>query len=136
MTFRDILGDLVAIIHAGFVIFVIVGFVLIVAGELIHWRWVRNAWIRSVHLAAVMFTVVRVWLAMTCPLWILEDRVRGSPAPIYDRVTQWCHRLCFRGTPHRDFQIKVTIFAALVLAQMILTLASQHRAGKRSMAME
>ncbi len=125
MPIRDLLGDFVAIVHAGFVIFVIVGFVLIVVGELRHWRWVRNAWFRYVHLAAVMFTLVRVWLGMTCPLWILEDHVRGSTTATYDRVTQWCHRLCFRGSPHRDFQIKVTLFAALVLAQMILTLALQ-----------
>lgn len=134
MTLRDAVGDFVAVIHAGFVIFVIGGFFLIVAGELLHWRWVRNTWFRYTHLAAAVFTPVRVWLGMTCPLWLVEDWVRGTtPAsvPIYDRLAQACHRLCFRGTTHREFQIKVTAFAALVVAQMILTLALQRRATNR-----
>src|SRR5262245_12371507 len=122
MTARDFLGDFVAIIHAGFVAFVLGGFVLIVAGELLHWRWVRNNWFRYVHLAAVVFTLVRVWVGAICPLWILEGWVRGGDNTVFDPVALWCHRLCFRGVLHRDFQIKTTVFAALVIAQMFVTL--------------
>ena len=131
MTVHDVAGDLVAVVHAGFAVFVLGGFFLIVPGELLGWGWVRNGWFRYAHLGAAVFTAVRVWLGMTCPLWILEDWVRGSSVPVYDGLTQACHRLCFRGAPQRGFRIKATVFAALVLGQMILTTALQRRAASR-----
>src|SRR5690349_10393512 len=124
MTAGDLLGDVVALIHAGFVFFVLGGFVLIALGSLRRWQWVQNKSFRFAHLAAVAFTLVRVWLGMTCPLWLLEDAARGgAPVPANDGLARWCHRICFRGAPHLQFKITVTVFAALVLAQMILTFA-------------
>jgi hypothetical protein len=140
MTVRDVLGDLVAVVHAGFVLFVLGGFVMIVVagprGRRRRWRGVRRRQpLRLAYLAAVTFTLVRVWLGMTCPLWILEDGVRGgAPVRVNDGVARWCHRICFRGAPHLPFKIAVTVFAALVFAQMILAPALKRRAAGASVA--
>ncbi|HEY2588340.1 MAG TPA: DUF2784 family protein [Tepidisphaeraceae bacterium] len=58
MSPREILGDLVALLHAGFVVFVVGGFALIVVGWLLRWRWVQNKPFRFAHLAAVAFTLM------------------------------------------------------------------------------
>jgi hypothetical protein len=131
MTVRDLLGDLVATIHAGFVVFVVGGFVLIMAGELLHWRWVQNNRFRYIHLAATVFTLIRVWMGAACPMWFLEDWVRGSVNTVDDPMALWCHRLCFRSDAHRVFQIKTTVFAAFVIAQMLVTLVLKHRDAGR-----
>ena len=122
------LGDDVAVVHVGFVLFVLGGFVLIIAGELLRWRWTDNRWLRVPHVSAVAFTLARVWLGITCPLWILEDWVRGDARRV-DRVAQWCHRICFRGMPQLRFQIGLTVFAVLVFALIILALKRRPVGG-------
>jgi len=112
-------ADIVAVLHVAFVAFVLVGFVLLIAGYVLRWRWTRNPWLRGAHLAAVGYTLLRTWLGMACPLTTLENSIRHSPP------TGWialCHRLFFSGAAHRPFAASVTVFAAMVLAYFLLTL--------------
>jgi hypothetical protein len=78
--------DLVAIFHSAFVAFVIVGFILILTGDAFRWRWTRNPYFRAAHFLAIGFVTLRTWLAVPCPLTVLETRLRnGSPAKVKRR---------------------------------------------------
>ena len=114
----DRAADIVAVLHVGFVAFVIGGFVLIVAGAHLGWRWVRNPALRGSHLAAVTYTLVRVWVGSACPLTVLERSLRHAPPPAWIEV---CHRLFFNGSDHRRFTAGVTVFSAMVFAHSLLT---------------
>ncbi len=70
------LADLVLASHVLVVVFVIVGLLLIVAGNLLQWRWAKAVWFRATHLLAIAIVVAESWLGITCPLTSLERALR------------------------------------------------------------
>ncbi|HEB86193.1 MAG TPA: DUF2784 family protein, partial [Gammaproteobacteria bacterium] len=46
-------ADAILLLHVLFVTFVVMGLVLIFAGKVRAWAWVRNPWFRLTHLAAI-----------------------------------------------------------------------------------
>ncbi|NNE35497.1 MAG: DUF2784 family protein, partial [Rhodothermales bacterium] len=62
--------------HVLFVAFVIFGLVLILAGKLRAWSWVRNPWFRLAHLAGIAVVVLQSWLGAICPLTKWEVALR------------------------------------------------------------
>ena len=69
MTYR-VLADLALVLHLGFVLFVVLGGLLVV-------RWPRLAW---VHIPAAVWGVLIEYTGWICPLTPLENslRVRGG----------------------------------------------------------
>lgn len=63
-----LLTDIVVIIHAAFILFV-------VAGGLLVWRW---RWLCWIHLPAVAWAVLLEFSGMTCPLTPLELLLRDK----------------------------------------------------------
>lgn len=59
-------ADFVLIVHLGFVLFVVLGGVLV-------WRWTRLIWI---HLAAVFWGALIEFAGFVCPLTPLEGHLR------------------------------------------------------------
>jgi hypothetical protein len=62
------LADLVVVVHALFIVFV-------VAGGLLLCRWPRVAWL---HLPAAAWGVLIEWFGWTCPLTPLENLLRRA----------------------------------------------------------
>ena len=58
MNFYRLLADFVVAIHFGYVLFVLVGMLLILVGIVLKWKWVRNFWFRMVHFLAIAIVVV------------------------------------------------------------------------------
>ena len=80
----QLLADAVLSLHVAFVVFVIGGLVLILAGNLLGWRWVNAMWFRLAHLAAIAVVVAESWLSIACPLTSLETGLREKArATIY-----------------------------------------------------
>jgi hypothetical protein len=71
-----LLADVIAIIHLGYVVFVILGFILIVLGIIFKWKWIRNLWFRIAHLLAIVGVAFEALMGINCPLTILEFRLR------------------------------------------------------------
>jgi hypothetical protein len=115
---NDHAADIVAMLHVAFVAFVLGGFVLLIAGQFLKWRWTRNRWLRGAHLAAVAYTLIRTWLGAPCPLTTWENALRHTAAAGWIAV---CHRLFFRGADHQRFTLSVTVFAIIVIASFLLT---------------
>ena len=69
---RPWLADAVLVVHVLFVLFVVGGFVLILAGAG-RWSWIGNRTFRVSHVAAIVFVAVEALLGFTCPLTLWED---------------------------------------------------------------
>ena len=71
-----IAADMVLLLHVLFVVFVVLGLVLVLIGGARQWAWVRNPWFRLLHLLAIAVVVLQAWLGQLCPLTHLEVALR------------------------------------------------------------
>ena len=112
-------ADLILILHVGFVLFVIGGLVLIVLGNLCHWRWVNHWWFRLGHLGAIVAVVAETWLGWVCPLTTLEQWLRtkaGDTSYSGGFIEHWLQQLLYYDAPPWVFLLAYSLFALLVLA--------------------
>ena len=115
---RLLLADLILVVHFSFVLFVVGGFVCIVAGRFIGWRWIFRAAFRITHLVAIAYVVVQSWLGRLCPLTIWENALRtaaGQPAYEQTFIQYWLHRWLFYEADFRVFIVIYTLFGGGVL---------------------
>jgi hypothetical protein len=114
-----IAADALLLLHALFVLFVVVGLVLIVLGGVCHWAWVRDPWFRLAHLGAIAFVVLQSWAGRICPLtsWEMALRARAGQE-VYQGsfISYWVGRLLYYDAPLWVFALCYTAFAALVVA--------------------
>jgi len=118
-----LLADLLLTMHVAFVVFVIAGLVLVLAGGLAGWRWVRHPGFRLAHLAAIAFVAVQAWLGRICPLttWEMALRDRAGDATYAGSFIQfWLQRLLYYDAPAWVFTAAYTTFALLVAASWVL----------------
>lgn len=114
-----LLADAVLLIHFAVVLFIVGGLVLVVAGNLLAWRWVNTLGFRVAHLAAIGFVVAESWLGVVCPLTSLESWLRtqaGSAAYSEGFIEHWIQRLLFYEAPPWVFIAVYTLFGLLVVA--------------------
>ncbi len=111
-------ADIILVIHFLYVLFVVVGMLLILLGKLLKWQWVHNAWFRVVHLLAIAIVVLLSWFGVICPLtdWEMVMR-RNAGESIYagDFVAHWLHSLLFFQAPQWVFTLSYSVFGLLVL---------------------
>jgi hypothetical protein len=118
-----LLADIIAIIHLGYVIYVILGFILIVAGIVFQWNWVRNLWFRIAHLAAIAAVAMEAMLGIHCPLTVLEFRLRYHSLPPHERISfigTFIHSILFYEAPGWLFTLVYTVFAIIVVLTFIM----------------
>ncbi len=121
--FYGLAADVILVIHAAVVLFIVLGLVLILAGRLAGWRWVRNPWFRLFHLAAILVVVVQSWLGVICPLtsWEMALRTKAGET-VYDGsfISYWLHQLIYYQAPPWVFMVGYTLFGSLVLCSWYL----------------
>ncbi len=113
------LADLVLSLHFAIVVFVVGGLVLVVAGNLLGWRWVNAWWFRLAHLGAIAVVVAQAWLGVTCPFTSLEMWLRAQAgASTYSGgfIEHWVARLLYYEGPPWAFALAYSLFALLVVA--------------------
>ena len=112
-------ADLGLGLHWFFVLFVIAGLVLIVAGGFRGWQWGRERTFRYAHLAAIAVVVLQSWLGMICPLPTLEMWLRrqGGDAPYAGTfISYWMQVLLYYQAPAWVFAAVYTAFGLCVVA--------------------
>ena len=105
-------------IHALFIVFVVFGLILIIAGLIRNWRWTRNPWFRFIHLGAIGIVVIQSWLNVICPLTIWENTLRekaGGVTYAGSFIRHWLHKLIFYQAEAWVFALAYSVFAALVV---------------------
>ena len=115
-------ADLIGVIHTLFLLFVVVGQVLILAGWGLGWACTRNRAFRYVHLSAIAYVVVQQWLGQWCPLTIWESEMRrraGEQGYQAGFIADWLDRLLYYSAPGWVFTVVYTLFGALVMATFV-----------------
>jgi hypothetical protein len=95
-------ADLVVIAHFSYVAFVVLGQLAILLGAYCRWGWIRNPWLRWLHLAAISIVVAEALLGIVCPLTTWEGWLRaraGEGSYRGDFVGHWTHELLFYDGP-------------------------------------
>lgn len=113
-----LLADLILLMHAGIVAFVVLGQILFVAGGLLGWAWVRSSRTRLAHLALIGFVLVQSWMGAICPLTLWEQALRqqaGQAGYAESFIEHWLSRLIFFNAPAWVFVLLYTLFGVLVL---------------------
>ena len=108
------LADAVLALHVLFVLFVVGGFVLILAGAR-RWDWVRNRAFRIAHLAAIVFVAAEALLGVTCPLTYWEDVLRATGREERSFIGRWLAWLLYYNLPEWVFASAYAAFALAVL---------------------
>lgn len=116
--FYLVLADLVLVVHAAFVAFVIVGLLLIWIGWLRRWACVRNFWFRGAHLTAIGVVVAESVAGFICPLTTWENRLRllagGEQRYQGSFIQHWLHRVMFFDCDERIFTMSYLVFFLFV----------------------
>ena len=115
-------ADLTLFAHAAFIVFVVAGQGLILAGWMLGWRWPRNRTFRLIHVGAIALVVLESWFGVMCPLTWLEFRLRaaaGSPLAADSFIGYWLQRLIFYDAPPWVFTAVYTSFAAVVAVTLV-----------------
>ena len=117
-----LLADLILLLHFAFILFVVVGQLLISIGLWRHWQWVRNFTFRILHLLAIGYVVAEAWLGVSCPLTVWENQLRraaGEQGYGDGFIAYWLHALIFYEAPPWVFTLIYTLFFLLVVASWI-----------------
>ena len=123
LVYYRIAADLVLAVHTSFVLFVILGLVLILVGGVRGWPWVQNPWFRLGHLLAIGVVVAQAWLGAICPLTPLEMALRSRAGDaVYNGsfIGHWMETLLYYEAPLWVFTICYTAFGLLVAASWII----------------
>ena len=110
-------ADALLLLHVAFVLFVVCGLVLIIAGGIRGWAWVRNPWFRVAHVAAIGVVVLQAWWGRICPLTVWEMALRERAGDAVYRgafVAHWLDSLLYYRAPPWVFAVIYTLFAVLV----------------------
>jgi len=127
-----LLADGVLLLHFAIAAFIVVGFLLVLAGTAAGWRWVHNRVFRIAHLAAIGIVVAQAWLGRICPLTTWENELRrraGQDTYSETFIQHWLHRILFFDAEPWVFTAIYTVFGALVF--LVWWLGRSRRAAGR-----
>jgi hypothetical protein len=115
------LADLLAAVHVGYVLFVVLGLFAIYLGRLLGWRWVHNRWFRSIHFLMIAIVAFEAIFSLACPLTTWEDGLRqlaGEEAREEAFIQRLMHAVLFPNLdlPSWAFPVMHISFAVIVLA--------------------
>jgi len=116
-------ADAVLLLHVLVVIFIVLGLALILIGNVLAWRWVRNLWFRLLHLLAICVVVLLTWIDFICPLTSLEMALRSRAGEIAysgSFIAHWLETVLYYQAPHWVFVFCYTIFGLSVAASWFL----------------
>jgi hypothetical protein len=117
-----LLADAVLALHLAFVLFVVLGLLLIFVGRQ-RWPWVRRRRWRQLHLLAIAVVVLQSWLGLVCPLTTLEMALRqraGEASYTGSFIAHWMQALLYYDAPAWVFALVYSLFALLVLGSWFI----------------
>ena len=117
-TWLILIADCLLIVHFAFILFVVLGWLLILIGKFRAWLWVRNRTFRLVHVVAIMYVALQAWFGKICPLTTLEMHLRsqaGQDSYEGSFIAFWLHELIYFSAPSWVFIFAYTMFCLAVL---------------------
>jgi hypothetical protein len=117
------LADTTVLIHAAYVLFVVLGLPVILFGAWRGWGWVRNFWFRLAHVSCMVFVGCEAAVGMTCPLTVLERHFRtlaGQEMYTGEFLAHWAEELLYFRWPQWTFDSLHVGFSLVLLAVLVL----------------
>jgi hypothetical protein len=117
-----LLADMVVLLHAGFVL-------CVVFGGLLVWRWPALAWI---HLPAAVWGIAIEWAGAVCPLTPLENQLRrlsGQEPYAGDFVARYVVPVLYPAGLTRTAQVVLGLLALAVNVVVYALLLTRRRRG-------
>ena len=118
-----LLANIIAIIHLGYVIYVILGFILIIVGIIFKWKWIRSLSFRITHLLAIVGVACEALLGVNCPLTVLEFKLRYASNLSEEKISfigAIAGSLLYYNAPVWLFTIVYAAFALIVVITFII----------------
>lgn len=122
-SFYRLLADVLLVSHALVAAFIVLGLAAIYLGNWLSWAWVRNFWLRLLHLAAILTVVVQSWTGAICPLTDWEMQLRdlaGQERYQGSFIQHWVQAILYYDAPAWVFVLGYTLFAGLVVLSWFL----------------
>ena len=127
-----LVANLLLVAHLMFVIFIVLGMLLVLAGKILSWGWVRNPWFRVAHLLGISVVVLQSWFGLTCPLtnWEMELRSKADEA-VYESsfIAHWLNEVLYYQASQRAFVVCYTVFGVLVFSSWFFVKPRSFTAG-------
>lgn len=116
-------ADAMLVSHVFFVVFLVLGLILIYLGKFLSWHWTLNPWFRITHVLGIGIVVLQSWLGIICPLTTWEMNLRamaGETVYTGSFITHWLNQLLYYQAPQWVFITAYTVFGTLVLLSWFL----------------
>lgn len=123
-------ADLIVLTHLAFMLFVLLGQLLVLLGGAFGWEWVRNRWFRIAHLACILYVAGQALLGIECPLTTRERALRGGDLYNFDgslALARYASGVLFYDAPLHVFAWIYAGFALLVLLGWVLVPPRRRR---------
>lgn len=130
-------ADALLVTHVLFVVFVVLGIILIFVGKYQSWQWIRNPWFRIAHLLGIGVVVLQSWFGVICPLtvWEMDLRSRVDEAGYEGSfITHWLNELLYYQAPGWFFVVCYTALGGLVLSSWFLVRPRAFSGGSQRVA--
>lgn len=112
------LADIILVVHACIVLFVLGGAAYIWLGAWRNWPGIRSPLFRRVHLAVMLFVAAEAILGIACPLTRWENILRGDTTHA-GFIENWVGRLIYYNLPPWVFTLAYLAFAAALVVTFI-----------------
>jgi polyferredoxin len=116
-------ADVVLVLHAAYVLFVVAGQILIVTGWALGWGWTRQLIFRLTHLGVIGLVLLEAWVGLSCPLTVLENRLRAETGTqVYEQsfIGHWLDHLIFYSAPEWVFTFIYSVFFGFVILMWVV----------------
>ncbi|HPX56772.1 MAG TPA: DUF2784 domain-containing protein [Syntrophales bacterium] len=132
--FYALAADLIVAVHFMIVLFVVGSLVLVLAGRILGWAWIRNLVFRAVHLILTAFIAVQSLAGNLCPLTVWESRLRRLAGQAVEGDVFFLARLIraviFYDLPAWVFNVIYALFGIIVIMTFVL-IPPDMRFGRR-----
>lgn len=119
-----LIADLIVFVHMLYVFFAVGGELVILAGGIFRWRWVRNMVFRFIHLGAVLLVAFESLFGILCPLTVWENRLRRLAGQNVEKDITFVGRIVrsiiFYDFPDWVFTFMYVGFGVLVILTLFL----------------
>jgi hypothetical protein len=95
--------------HVAIILFNLFGLIAVPIGALCHWRFVRIAWWRVMHIALLAAVAVQAVVGRACILTLWQAEMSGAAARPTPLIMSWVDRLIY-------WRLPIWVFGALYVA--------------------
>jgi hypothetical protein len=121
--FYTLVADLIVGIHFMYVMFVLLGQIVIFAGWIFKWQFIRNQYFRILHFIAILVVAILAITSLPCPLTIWEYQLREMAGQVAEWDISFVGRLLrlfvFYDFPRWFFTVLHVGFASIVLLTLV-----------------